>query len=138
MAIYGIGCYYDGKDVGNDFYAKGVACIGWAPEEKPYLYGIMKEINIGDIIIIKSFFQRGGKQVLRIKAVGIVTDNIIKKVRSLGHCLEVKWLKYNADKIVELEFTKADFDAGVQRRTTIYKEYNPDVCKQIVKLTISE
>ncbi len=64
MAIYGIGCDYSGKDVGNDFYTKGVACIDWAPEDKPYLYGIIKEIDIGDIIIIKSFFQRGGKQVL--------------------------------------------------------------------------
>jgi len=138
MAIYGIGCDYDGKDVGNDFYTKGVACIGWAPEDKPYLYGIMKEIDIGDIIIIKSFFQRGGKQVLRIKAVGIVTDNLIKRVKNLGHCLEVKWLRYEADGITELEFTKEEFDAGVQRQTTIYKEYNPDVCKRIIELAFPD
>jgi hypothetical protein len=94
MAIYGIGCDYDGKDVGNDFYAKSVACIGWKPEDKPYLFGIMKEIGIGDIIIIKSFFQRRGKQVLRIKGIGIVTDNTRKKTKGLGHCIEVKWLKY--------------------------------------------
>lgn len=31
MAIYGIGCDYSGKDVGNDFYTKGVACIGCPP-----------------------------------------------------------------------------------------------------------
>lgn len=108
MAIYGIGCYYDGKDVGNDFYAKGVACIGWPLDAKPYLSGIMKEIDIGDIIIIKSFFQRGGKQVLRIRGVGIVADNALKRVRSLGHCIEVKWLKYDATYIIELEFTKED------------------------------
>lgn len=138
MAIYGIGCDYDGKDVGNDFYKKGIACIGWAPEDKPYLYGIMKEIDIGDIVIIKSFFQRRGKQVLRIKAVGIVTDNTIKKVKDLGHCLEVKWLQYKPDGIKEFEFTKEEFDAGVQRRTTIYKEYNPELCKQIVQLLTSQ
>lgn len=138
MAVYGIGCYYDGKDVGNDFYAKGVACIGWKLEDKPYLSGIMKEVGIGDIIIIKAFFQRGGKQVLKIKGVGIVTDNTIRSMRSLGHCLEVKWLKYDADGLLELEYTKEEFDAGVQRRTTIYKEYNPEICKKIVELLVTQ
>ena len=98
----------------------------------------MKEIDIGDIIIIKSFFQRGGKQVLRIKAVGIVTDNVIKKVGGLGHCLKVKWLQYETGGITELEFTKEEFDAGVQRRTSIYKEYNPDVCKRIIELVFPD
>lgn len=138
MAIYGIGCDYDGKDVGNDFYKKGIACIGWAPEDKPYLYGIMKEIEIGDIITIKSFPPQRGKQVLKIKAIGIVTGNTIKKVRNLGHCLEVKWLRYDADKISEFEFTKENFDAGVQRRTTIYKEYNPEICKKLVDLLTAQ
>jgi len=76
--------------------------------------------------------------VLRIKAVGIVTDNTIKKVRNLGPCLEVKWLQYDADGITELEFTKEEFDAGVQRRTTIYKEYNPDVCKRVIELAFPD
>jgi len=31
MAVYGIGCDYDGKDVGDDFYKKGLAYIGWTP-----------------------------------------------------------------------------------------------------------
>ena len=136
MAIYGIGCDYSGKYVGNDFYAKGVACIGYGLEDKPYLYGMIKEIDIGDIVIMKSFFQRGGKQVLRIKGVGVVTDNTLKRVRGLGHGIEVKWLKYNADGLLELEYTKQEFDAGVQRRTTIYKEYNPDICKRIVQLLL--
>jgi len=138
MAIYGIGCDYDGRDVGTDFNTKGVACIGWKPEDKPYLFGIMKEIGIGDIVIIKAFFQRGGKQVLGIKGVGIVTDNAIKPLRNLGHRIEVKWLKYDGDGLLELEFTKEEFDAGVQRRTTIYKEYNPEICKKVVQLAVTK
>lgn len=67
MAIYGIGCDYDGKDMGNEFYSKGLACIGWQPGDKPFLFGIMREVGIGDILIMKAFFQRAGKQVLRIK-----------------------------------------------------------------------
>jgi len=138
MAIYGIGCDYDGKYVGDDFYTKGVACIGYGLEDKPYLYGIMKEIGIGDLVIIKSFFQRRGKQVLRIKGIGVVTDNKLKPVRNLGQCIEVKWLKYNADGLLELEYTKVEFDAGVQRWTTIYKEYNPDVCKRVIELAFPD
>ena len=136
MAIYGIGCDYDGKYVGDDFYSGGVACIGYGLQDKPYLYGIMREIGIGDLVIIKSFFQRGGKQVLRVKGIGIVTDNKLKKMRNLGQCIDVKWLKYSADGLIELEYTKEGFDAGVQRRTTIYKEYNPEICKRLVQLLI--
>ena len=97
----------------------------------------MKEIGIGDLVVIKSFFQRAGKQVLRIKGVGIVIDNKLKPVENLGQCIEVKWLKYDADGLIELEYTKEEFDAGVQRRTTIYKEYNPEICKKIVQLATS-
>lgn len=74
----------------------GVARIGWKLEDKPYLSGIMKQIGIGDIVVMKAFFQKGGKQVLRIKGVGIVNDSVIKPMRNLGRCLEVKWLKYDA------------------------------------------
>jgi hypothetical protein len=53
---------------------------------------------------------------------------------NLGQCIEVRWLKYDAEFLKELEYTKEEFDAGVQRRTTIYKEYNPEICKAIVEL----
>lgn len=43
-------------------------------------------------------------------------------------------MKYDAEFLKELEYTKEEFDAGVQRRTTIYKEYNPEICKAIVEL----
>ena len=42
----------------------------------------MREIGIGDLVIMKSFFQRRGEQVLRVKGIGIVTDNKLKKVRN--------------------------------------------------------
>jgi predicted choloylglycine hydrolase len=58
-------------------------------------------------------------------------------MRHLGHCIEVKWLKYDAAGVLELEYTKEQFDAGVQRRTSIYKEYNPEICKKIIELTLS-
>ena len=89
MAIYGIGCDYDGKYVGHSFHTRDVACIGYGIEDKPYLYGMIKEIGIGDIVIMKSFFQRRGKQVLRIKGVGVVTDNTLKRgqrLRTLYSC----------------------------------------------------
>lgn len=136
MAIYGIGCVIDDVDVGDDFYRRGMACIGWMPESKPYLFGTIKEIDIGDIIVIKSFFQREGKQVLRIKGIGLVFDNTIAQVRESWHCIKVRWLRYEPDGIIEVEFQNESFDAGVQRRTTIYREYNLNVCQQIVRLVI--
>ena len=138
MALYGIGCMYDDEDVCPKFHKKGIACIGWSPEDKPYLYGILREISIGDIIILKSFFPRGGQQVLRIKAVGIVINDNVEVIKDLGHCLKVKWISYDADGIKEHEFPSGKSDAGVQRGTTIYKEYNPEICKQIVDLMLAD
>ena len=135
MAIYGLGCDYDGQYVGDDFYNTGVACIGWSRKyKKDYLFGLMRDIAIGDIVVLKSFFQRGGKQVLRVKAIGIVSDNKIEKFDNLGEGFKVKWLKYNKDKIDEYEFKNTRYDGGVQRRTTIYKECNPKVSKWIIGL----
>lgn len=137
MAIFGIGCDYDGNYVGDDFYNKGVACIGWPlKDNKDYLFGIMGEINVGDLIVLKSFFQRAGKQVLRIKGIGIVSDNTRARVKNLGNGVKVKWLKYNSDGLKDFEFDNDAFDGGVQRRTTIYKELNPTLCKKIVQLAV--
>ena len=137
MAIYGIGCGYDGKDMGNKFYSKGLACIGWQPGDKSFLFGIMREVDIGDIVIMKAFFQRAGKQVLRIKGVGVITDNTIRNEGKLGCCLKVKWLKYDAKGLDEVEYGNDKFDAGVQRRTSIYREYNLDICKRVVEMLIA-
>ncbi len=137
MAIFGIGCDYDGEYVGDDFYSKGVACIGWPMKyNKDYLFGIMGDICVGDIIVLKSFFQRAGKQVLRIKGIGIVSDNTRARVKNLGNGVKVKWLKYDADGLKDFEFDNDKFDGGVQRRTAIYKELNPLLCKKIVQLAV--
>lgn len=106
-----------------------MACVGWKPEQKPFFYGILKEINVGDIVFLKSFFEQEGNQVLRIKAVGIIIDNEIQKTEDLGHCLKVKWISYDADGLKDIKFPNEEFDGGVQRRTTIYKEHNADICR---------
>ena len=136
MAFYGFGCKYDNKDVCDDFFKKKLACVGWDPDEKPFFYGILKEIDVGDIIFLKSFFQRHGNQVLRIKSIGIVINNNIKEIEDLGHCIKVKWVSYKADGLTEIEFPNEEFDGGVQRRSTIYKEYNADICKKIINLLV--
>jgi hypothetical protein len=56
MAIYGIGCDYAGKYVGNGFYTKSITRISYGLEDKPYLYGMSKEIDIGDIVIQREAF----------------------------------------------------------------------------------
>jgi hypothetical protein len=138
MAIYGIGCDYDGNYVGDQFYQKKVACIGWPlKDNKDYLFGLMDEIKIGDIVVLKSFFQRKGKQVIRIKAIGIVSNNNRVRVKNLGYGVKVQWLKYNDENLHEFEFDNDKFDGGVQRRTTIYREYNSEICKRIIRLLVT-
>jgi hypothetical protein len=136
MVVYGLGCMYGDENVCSDFIKKDLACIGWEPAEKPYIYGIIRDINIGDILVLKSFFQRKGNQVLRIKAFGFVLNNIIEEDIKLGHCLKVKWISYKPEGIEDFEFPNEEFDGGVQRRSTIYREYNLEVCKKIINLIV--
>ena len=84
MAVYGIGCYYDGEDLFEDFLNEGVACMGYEPEAYSYFTGLFKEIKDGDIIFLKSFDMR--KKKLKIKAIGYAkAPKFEKKGGDLGH-----------------------------------------------------
>lgn len=131
MTIYGVGCTYEKKDVSDEFVRKGMVCIGWRPDEKLYFHGMFKDIEEGDVIVLKSFIRRPGEQILRIKAIGTVVDTNIRK-NDLGHCICVAWLPgYDANGIEDIPLYG---DGGIQRATTIYREHNPELCRQIERL----
>ena len=128
MAIYGIGANYDNVDVSQEFINGEIACIGWDISEAPELYQIFRNVKNGDVIYIKSFSPSNG---LYIKAVGIVTNNEIKK-ETQGLGVSVKWIwdgYYHYGKV---------HDKYNVRSITIYEEYNKDIQDLILDLIFSK
>jgi hypothetical protein len=84
MAIFGVGAYYDNKrDVTEDFIQQGIACVGWPEEDAPALYSLLRRVQTGDVIYIKA--HPPGRELI-VKAVGIVTDDLVRNYADLAGC----------------------------------------------------
>ena len=130
MAIYGIGYNYKIEgDLSEQFLDKGIVCISSRTKTRLYFLGMFRAIEKGDIVIMKSFTIQN--QILTIKAIGIV-DNIDEnsKEGDLGYCIKVNWLSHNSNGIKDISI---DRDGGPRNRR-IYREYNPEIIKQIDEL----
>ena len=128
MAIFGLGAYYDGKDVTDDFIGNGVACIGHTSVNAPSLHRLMDSIKVGDIIYLKSYTPSQG---LVIKAVGIVLDHRVHKVPGLGNaCLNVRWVWQGRRVLGKID------DKYNVRSNTIYEEFNPKVENIVINLLL--
>lgn len=91
--FYGIGAAFSSgtEDHASTFISKGFACIGWNSEDAPAFHEMLRQINIGDIIFLKSFSPKAG---LYIKAIGLVTSSKIlqpNETDNLGYAREVAW-----------------------------------------------
>lgn len=137
MSIYGIGSNYEGKyDKKEEFIDKSCACIGWKENDAPALYNLLKRVNIGDLIYIKSM-SIATKELL-IKAVGVVTDNIIKEYKdknnyNLGKGISVKWL-WNGKEKINISQEKYRYNVF---NNTLYEEFNSDIQKLVVELAFN-
>lgn len=128
MAIYGIGANYNNVDVSQDFIKKGIACVGWDITDAPELHKILQSIKIGDIFYIKSHSPSNG---LYIKAVGIVTDNTLKK-EDKGIGVSVRWIWDGRHHYGKVQ------DKYNVRSITIYEEYNKDIQDLILSFIFSK
>lgn len=125
MAIYGIGATYDNEDVSQDFIDNNMACIGWSIDDAPSLYEILRGMKIGDIIYIKS---APIGQDIRVKGVGIITNNEIIETPELGSGVTVKWLWSGTEYLSKIN------DKYNVRNNTLYEEYNKEIQAIIINL----
>ncbi|NLU08819.1 MAG: hypothetical protein GXW91_11450 [Clostridiales bacterium] len=137
MSIYGIGASFEGKyNKQKEFISKGCACIGWEEYQAPALYKVLKKVNIGDLMYIKSM-SIATKELL-IKAVGVVTDNNITFYKDtvgsyLGNGVKVNWL-WNDEKRIKISDEMYRYNVF---NNTLYEEFNSDIQKLVVKLAFN-
>lgn len=125
MAIFGIGATYGNNDVSQNFIANNVACVGWNITEAPALHEILRCLKVGDIIYIKTAPIGQG---IRVKAVGIVTDNSIQQIEDLGTGVSVRWIWSGYENIGVVD------DKYNVRNNTLYEEFNKEVQTFVLNL----
>ena len=127
MATYGFGANYDGDDVVQDFVTASGAYIGYEPVDAPTLHAILRQIEVGDFVFLKSFPPSQG---LRIKAVGIVTDvTDVQLRRQMGYGVDVIWLDAHLHEVGRL-----DDRADNMRGGTLFREYSPSVINRVIDI----
>jgi hypothetical protein len=131
MAIYGIGAYYTTDDVSEEFVNRGVACIGWRPEEAPAVHRLLEHIKTGDIIYIKA---HPPGRALTVKAVGIVENERLENFgEPLGRGLHVRWL-WTGPAETWPEPPEERYNV---RANTLYEEFSPAMQTRILDLLFS-
>lgn len=141
MAIWGVGAKFDGWD--NKLYSfvnESFWCTGFTQQEKPEIYEMIKNIQIGDIVYVKSLPIKSN--IMNVRAVGIVTESFknFNSHNGFGNCgneIGVKWLIAESNQPLLKEEITDKYING--RKTTIFKEYNKDIIKRVINLlNISE
>ncbi len=134
MKVWGIGANWGGKSIVKEFIGNDYAGIGWLEDEAPSLYAMMRDIEKGDIVYLKSFTYKNC--TLNIKAIGRVTATAFKdpryfKGKDKHITIQVEWfdipsigLKYDFR-----ENGKIDMRNNVYNNT-LYREY----CDRIIEL----
>ena len=130
VAIYGIGANFGGIDVSKNFLHSGVAGVGWDQADAPDLHNYVDSIEKGDIIYIKSC--NFGNDIC-VKGIGIVTDNASVGTFNIGSKYpinrgkQVDWLDKSTFVIPK------PYGKNNVRSNSVYREFHPDVIKEILK-----
>ena len=119
--VWGFGFKFAGTDSKfDDFINDNFVCIGYKEDEAPEFIEMMKEIQVDDIIFLKTWRIRGS--VLYIRAIGVVTEEFTPENRyNTYNKIGVKWL------ITDINQPKKCNTKYRQRVTSIFKEYNQEV-----------
>jgi hypothetical protein len=135
MAIYGFGAAYGGsEDMSSAFVEAGGAFVGWTREEAPSAHAMLRQIEVGDLVFLKSFPPSMG---LIVKAAGIVTEageDIMEW--ELGTGVKVQWTFVGSRDGGTKPFGKIGDKADFMRGGTLYREYNGDVQRRIIALIL--
>lgn len=136
MAVWGVGAKFDGWDNKLDsFVNESFWCTGFTQQEKPEIYEMIKNIQIGDIVYVKSLPIKSN--IMNVRAVGIVTEsfknfNSQKGFENCGNEIGVKWLITESNQpLLKEKITDKYIN---ERKTTIFKEYNKDIIKIVINL----
>ena len=132
MKIWGMGFMYGRcNDKSKEFIKDRKAVIGWSEKEAPDLYAMLREVDIGDIIYLKTYYIKN--QAVKIWHIGKVVNtlNLIGTKYALG----VEWIK-SFDTPLALSFKEERYKGKNNvYNNTFYREYNPNIIQCVLNYT---
>jgi hypothetical protein len=130
MAIYAVGANYHWGDVSQDFIDNGIVATGWDGSTAPDIHEMFRDINVGDIVYIKSC---NFSSNITVKAIGIVRDDFILSSLDEPDLIEIgrniRWIYTDCFVI-----TRPANQKNNVRGNTIYREYHPEIISTIMSI----
>ena len=135
-----VGSAIDGTDYTSDFIENNKWKFGWESREDTDQYQLLRtyydQMNEGDYIVLKSSYTRKidlpfpnpnnqFASVMRIKAVGIIQENI-----GDGHTVKVEWIK-------DYRTTKKEWYFNTSRETIWMLDYNSELSSQLIEFSLN-
>ena len=131
MRIWGMGFTWE-DDRSNEFINNGTAVIGWALEDAPDLYAMLREVELGDVIYLKTFGIQ--KQEVRIWHIGKVINTLSLADDGAKYALGVKWVKsFGKGEPLSLLLREEKYTGKNNvYNNTLYREYNPGIIQDVL------
>ena len=126
MKVWGIGT--------NDIYEfplrKDYIRIDWDKEAAPDLHVMFRQIQVNDIVYVKAFLRNG--RILRVKAIGIVTQSVHKQEETGNMIIKVLWLDVFTKEPLDISLNDCNVKNNVYSNT-LYQEYSQQIIEKIMK-----
>ncbi|HBL82995.1 MAG TPA: hypothetical protein DD391_10505 [Clostridiales bacterium] len=126
MKVWGIGT----NDIREFPLRKDYIRIDWDKEAAPDLHVMFRQIQVNDIVYVKAFLRNG--RVLRVKAIGIVTQSAHKQEETENMVVTVLWLDVFTKDPLDISLNDCNLKNNVYSNT-LYQEYSPQIIEKIMK-----
>ncbi|WP_303824681.1 hypothetical protein [Ruminococcus flavefaciens] len=137
MKFYGVGvklgAYTDNPiDILQECIDNNVWYMGFEKDVKPNYESVIADIQKGDVVFAKSLHQ-ATKNEMKIKAIGIVTDEPMPASYSVNTGLSVLWIKSFSPPI-NLAYMNINFIENINRRNTVFLETDERIIEEINRI----
>ena len=126
MKVWGVGT----NDINEFPLRKDYIRIDWDKEAAPDLHVMFRQIQVDDIVYVKAFVPRG--RMLRVKAIGIVTQSAHKQEEAENMVVKVLWLDVFTKDPLEISLNDCNVKNNVYNNT-LYQEYSQQIIEKIMK-----
>ena len=132
MHVWGMGFMFGrDDDRSGNFLDSGTAVIGWSMEDAPDLFAMLREVNLGDVLYLKTFGIR--KQEVRVWHIGKVISTLNLVDNGTKYALGMKWVK-SFDEPITLSLREQKYTGKNNvYNNTFYREYNPGIIQNILQ-----
>lgn len=111
MRVWGIGT----NDIHEFPLRRNYIRIDWDTEAAPDLHVMFHQIQVNDIVYVKAFVPRG--RMLRVKAIGIVTQAAHKQKETENMIIDVLWLDVFTKETLDISLNDCNVKNNVYYNT---------------------